>query len=138
MGIFRRKKKDENKERKKLPFDIDWRITPEEYLRLAFFSSLLIFTVAWSSIIASSLLYLLAIGGLIIAFLNYRDALIDRFKLIVPFLVGMFFLLFSLSGNRGAYIAGAYLSSLLINIVGYWAVKDAIIDEARGRDEKWQ
>ena len=130
MGLFRKKK-----EKKRMLWDIDWRMSPEEFLRLAFFSSILIFLVAWSSIIASSILYLLAIGGVLIVFMYYREEITGKFRYITPFLVGILFLLFSLSGNFGAYIFGAYLSSFFINIVGYWAVKNGIIDEASGGGE---
>ena len=137
MGLFRKKKKDE-KVKKALPFYIDWRMSPEEYLKLAFFGAIILFIVSWGSIIASSLLYFLAIGGVLIVFMYYREEMTGKFRYLAPFLAGMFFLLFSLSGNRGAYIFGAYLSSFFINIVGYWAIKNGIIDrerELRGGEE---
>lgn len=137
MGLFRKKKKEEVKV-KRLPFDIDWRVSPEEFYKIALFSSVLFFFIAWSSIIASSILYLLAIGGVLITFLNYREEITGKFRYIAPFLTGIFFLLFSLSGNRGAYILGAYLSSFFINILGYWAIKNGIIErerELRGGEE---
>jgi len=137
MGLFRRKKKKEDsREKKRVLFDIDWRVSPEEFFKLAFFTTILIFFIAWSSIIASSILYLLAIGGVLVALLNYRDKLTGKFRYISPFLAGMFFLLFSLSPKEEAYILGAYLSAFFIDVVGYWAVKNSIIDEAR-EDGEW-
>ena len=138
MGLFRKKK--EERKVKRLPFYIDWRMSPEEYLKLAFFGAIVLFIVSWGSIIASSLLYFLAIGGVLIVFMYYREEMTGKFRYLAPFLTGIFFLLFSLSGNFGAYIFGAYLSSFFINIVGYWAIKNGIIDREREKlrgGEEW-
>ena len=134
MGLFRKKKKEEKKV-KRLPFDIDWRVSPEEFYKIALFSSVLFFFIAWTSIIASSILYLLAIGGVLITFLNYREVITGKFRYIAPYLAGIFFLLFSLSPHFQAYILGAYLSSFFVNVLGYWAIKDALIAKARGGEE---
>ncbi|EDY36322.1 hypothetical protein ABOONEI_2309 [Aciduliprofundum boonei T469] len=135
MGLFRKKKKLDEKKVKRLPFDIDWRVSPEEFYKIALFSSILFFFIAWTSIIASSILYLLAIGGVLITFLNYREEITGKFRYIAPFLTGIFFLLFSLSPRFQAYILGAYLSSFFVNVLGYWAIKDALIEKARGGEE---
>ena len=121
MGILRKKKKEKDEEKeKKMHVGIDWRMSPEEYLKLMFYGTLLLYLVAWSSFIISSLLYLMAIGGLIVFIFYFAGK--EKYKtgkLFSPFLVGLFFLIFSFSPKYGGYVLGAYLSSFFINILGY-------------------
>ena len=121
LDILRRKKKkekDEEKE-KRMHIGIDWRLTPGEYFKLMFYGTLLLYTVAWSSFIISSLLYLMAIGGLLIFIIYFGGEKEKKNRLFFPFLAGLFFLIFSFSPKFGGYVMGAYLSSFFINIVGY-------------------
>ena len=121
MGILRRKKKDKDEEKeKKMHVGIDWRMSPEEYFKLMFYGTLLLYLVAWSSFIVSSLLYLMAIGGLVIFIFHFAGK--EKYKngkIFSPFLAGLFFLIFSFSPKYGGYVLGAYLSSFFINILGY-------------------
>ena len=55
MGIFRRKKKKDEEKKKKPHVDIDWRLTPGEYLKLMFYGSLLLYFGVISSFHRSSI-----------------------------------------------------------------------------------
>ncbi len=126
MGILRRKKKKDEEKKKKPHVDIDWRLTPGEYLKLMFYGSLLLYLVAWSNFIIASLLYLLAIGGLIVFLFNFHGKNSVKTTEYWPFLVGLFFLIFSFSPKWGGYAMGAYLSSFFINIIGYLLLRPKI------------
>lgn len=139
MGILRKKKKkDEEEKKKKLHMDIDWRLSPGEYLRLMFYGSLLLYAVAWGNFIIASLLYLMAIGGLMVFLFNFHGKNSVRTAKFLPFLVGLFFLLFSFSPKWEGYVMGAYLSTLFINIIGYLLLRADIekMDSIEGLAEE--
>ena len=138
MGILRRKKKDKNEEEKekKMHVGIDWRMSPEEYLKLMFYGTLLLYIVAWSSFIISSLLYLMAIGGLIVFIFYFAGK--EKYKngeIFSPFLAGLFFLIFSFSPKYGGYVMGAYLSSFFINILGYLILRAKLKGEKESKED---
>ena len=138
MGILRRKKKDKNEEEKekKMHVGIDWRMSPEEYFKLMFYGTLLLYVVAWSSFIISSLLYLMAIGGLIVFIFYFAGKREYKSgKIFSPFLVGLFFLIFSFSPKYGGYVLGAYLSSFFINIVGYLLLRAKLKGEKENKED---
>ena len=125
MGILRKKKKDkdEEKEKKKLHVGIDWRLTTEEYFKLLLYGVVVLYAVAWTNFIIASLLYLMAMAGLLVFLFSFSGK--DRVKGVkfVPFLIGLFFLIFSFSPKWGGYVMGAYLSTLFINVIGYFVLR---------------
>ena len=135
MGIFRRKKKKDEEKKKKPHVDIDWRLTPGEYLKLMFYGSLLLYLVAWSNFIIASLLYLLAIGGLIVFLFNFHGKNSVKTTEYWPFLAGLFFLIFSFSPKFGGYVLGAYLSSFFINILGYLLFRPLLKEKEEGGEK---
>jgi len=119
--IFGRSKKEATTKKQNLRasgMEIDWRISPSEFFRLMFIGSLLLYAVGWYGVITASLLYLFAIGNLVMLFLYDSEPKLTFFQKL-PSFAGMLFLLLAFFPDSGAYIFGAYLSSGLCVLLQY-------------------